>query len=185
MKIIKRFFSPVIHFFIYYFTNYLISYFPFRFVRSFWLYLLGLRKGKKSFLDMGIYFLAPWNLSIGKNSHVNRGCFIDARGKIKIGNSVSVSHNVSLITGSHNINSEDFKYEAKSIEIGNYCFVGANSTILQDVRVGNYAVICAGTVVTKDVDDYAIVAGIPAKVIGYRNQNTNFSYECNPNAFFV
>ena len=45
-------------------------------------------------------------------------------------------------------------------------FVGANSTILPRLKVGDWATIGAGAVVTKDVEDYAIVAGVPAKVIG-------------------
>ena len=44
-----------------------------------------------------------------------------------------------------------------------------NATIMKGVTIGEYAIIGAGAIVTKDVPPYAIVAGIPAKIIKYRN----------------
>jgi len=53
-------------------------------------------------------------------------------------------------------------------QIGNDVWIGSNSVIMGGVNVGNGAVIGAGAVVTKDVPDYAIVVGVPAKIIKYR-----------------
>ena len=58
--------------------------------------------------------------------------------------------------------------ERKQITIGNDVFIGANVTILDGVSVGDGCVIGAGAVVTKDVPDYAIVGGVPEKLIRYR-----------------
>lgn len=52
--------------------------------------------------------------------------------------------------------------------IGNDVWIGANVVILPGVTIGNGAIIAAGAVVSKDVPDYAIVGGVPAKVIKYR-----------------
>lgn len=54
------------------------------------------------------------------------------------------------------------------VTIGNDVWIGANVVILQGVHIGDGAVIAAGAVVTKDVDDYAIVGGVPANLIRYR-----------------
>lgn len=58
--------------------------------------------------------------------------------------------------------------EFKPIEIGNDVWVGANVIILDGVKIGNGAIIGAGSIVTKDVDPYAIVAGVPAQTVRYR-----------------
>lgn len=58
--------------------------------------------------------------------------------------------------------------EHKSIYIGNDVFIGANVVVLDGVSIGNGAVVGAGAVVTKDVPAYAIVTGVPAKILKYR-----------------
>jgi len=58
--------------------------------------------------------------------------------------------------------------EHKRVVIGNDVWIGANSVIMPGIKIGNGAIIGAGAVVTKDIPDYAIVAGVPAKIIKYR-----------------
>jgi acetyltransferase-like isoleucine patch superfamily enzyme len=63
----------------------------------------------------------------------------------------------------------NFDYsEYHSIEIGNDVWIGARATILDGVKIGHGAIIAAGSIVTKDVLPYAIVAGVPAKLIRFR-----------------
>ncbi|EPZ37468.1 transferase hexapeptide repeat containing protein [Anoxybacillus ayderensis] len=54
------------------------------------------------------------------------------------------------------------------MSIGNDVWIGANSIVLDGVKIGDGAIVAAGAVVTKDVPDYAIVGGVPARVIRYR-----------------
>lgn len=147
----------------------------FRFIRS--------RIGAHSFIMKKNYFIYPHRFKIGQYSHINRGCLIDARGTIKIGNNVSVSQNVSIMTGSHDPYSPTFRATFLPIEICDYAWLGVGCTILNGVRIGKGAVVCAGAVVTKDVEDYAIVGGVPAKKISRRTENLN--YHCKKDSLFT
>ena len=60
--------------------------------------------------------------------------------------------------------------EYKRIYIGDDVWIGTNAMILDGVTIGNHVIVAAGAVVTKDVPDYAIVAGVPAKVIKWRSK---------------
>lgn len=132
--------------------------------------------GGKSFIMKRTYFMDVNKISIGAFTDINRGCFLDGRGTIIIGNNVSISHEVKIITGSHDINSKTFEAIYKPIIVDDYAWLGAGCTILQGVHVGEGAVVCAGAVVTNDVKPYEVVAGIPARVIMHRNRD--LSYQC-------
>ena len=60
--------------------------------------------------------------------------------------------------------------EVKPVTIGNDVWIGMRSIIMPGVTIGNGVVIGAGAVVTKDVPDYAVVGGVPAKIIRLRNE---------------
>ncbi len=156
--------------------NNIISNIPIWSVRKLYYRSMGVKIGKRSEINMKQYFLRPYCLSIGEDSHINRGCIFDARGGIKIGNSVSISYNVSMMTGSHDCYESDFPGQYLPIEIGNYVWIGIGAIILNNVKIGDGAVIAAGSVVTKDVMPYSIVGGIPAKEIGKRPRYLN--YQC-------
>lgn len=164
-----------------YLTNRIINYIPIVCFRYLWYRCLGMNIAKSSQIDMGQYFLKPSQICLGEYSHINEGCILDARAGISIGNNVSISHRVVLMTGSHNINSSVLEYVHSPIVVNDYVFIGVNATILQGITIGRGAVVCAGAVVTKDVPKYAIVAGIPAKIIGYRNEQLD--YKCKPRKF--
>lgn len=68
---------------------------------------------------------------------------------------------------------ENSKY---SIEVGNDVYIGYGATIIGPCKIGNGAVIAAGAVVTGDIPDYAIVGGVPAKVIKYRFSDEDIDY---------
>lgn len=163
--------------FLTYIVNDILPIIPFWIFRKYYLKLLRMKIGKGSFIMKDNYIINPNLISVGEYSHINRGCTIDGRGRINIGNSVSISHNVNIITGSHDVQSSNFIGVFKEINISDYAWIGIGATILQGVRLGKGAVVCAGAVVTKDVGDYDIVAGIPAKLIGKRGKN--IEYKCS------
>jgi len=177
IMILKRSFiiNFIYKFFTLYVCNYFIPYIPFWFIRKCYYKMIGLRIGKSSVMNMSQYFFNINKLKIGKHTHINRGCFFDARAGINIGNNVSISHLVSMLTGSHDVQSSKFKGIFKPININDYVWIGVNATILQGVTIGEGAVVAAGAVVIKDVEPYSIVGGVPAKKIGFRNKNLNYT----------
>lgn len=157
-----------------YMINDVLPHIPFWNPRKLYLRMIGMKISKGAFIMKRNYFMSPWLVEIGENSHINRGCLLDARGTIKIGNNVSVSHNVNIVTGGHVVQSKHFNGQYTPITIDDYAWLGIGCTILQNVHIGKGAVVCAGAVVTKDVPDYAIYAGVPAKKIGERNKDLDY-----------
>ena len=109
---------------------------------------------------------------IGRNAH-----FSAAIASIYIGNKVMFGPGVTIRGGNHNISVVgEFMYDVKTklssddqdVIINDDVWVGANVTILKGVTVGKGSVIAAGAVVTKNVDEYTVVAGVPAKKIKSR-----------------
>ena len=115
------------------------------------------------------------SLEIGDNVGIAANAFIAVRGKVKIGDNTIFGPNVSIHAENHNF--EDLNTPIrlqgatrKGITIGNDCWIGSKVTILDGVHIGNSVIVAAGAVVNKDVPDYAIVGGVPAKVIKFRNE---------------
>lgn len=154
--------------------NDILPHIPFWSIRRSFMKKLKMQIGLKTFVMKSVYIMTPQKLTLGDYTHINRGCVLDARGGLKIGSNVSVSHNVSIMTGSHDHSSKHFRGRFLPVVIEDFAWIGVNATILQNVRIGKGAVVCAGAVVTKDVAPYSIVAGIPAREISKRNQDLDY-----------
>ncbi len=153
-----------------------VSYIPLHTVRWFCYYLAGVKMGKGTHLHMGTQFFNPANISIGEGTIVGQNAFLDGRDKLRIGNHVDIASDVMIYNSEHNLNAKDFAAIQEPVEIGDYVFIGPRSIILPGVKIGKGAVVAAGAVVTKNVDDFAIVGGVPAKVIGEReNKNPDYN----------
>jgi acetyltransferase-like isoleucine patch superfamily enzyme len=157
-------------------SNNIVAYIPFWFVRRMFLRIMGLKIGNGAVLNMRQYLLGPGYFSVGEYSHVNPGCLLDERGGLEIGNCVSISHRVMLITGGHDVQAGDFGEDHRPIKIGNHVWIGAGATVLKGVEIGEGAVVAAGAVVVKNVPPFSIVAGVPARMIGQRNDKLD--YKC-------
>lgn len=106
------------------------------------------------------------NIHIGKNVFINMGCKFQDQGGIYIGDGALIGHNVVLATLNHAEPPQDRGSMIPSpIHIGKNVWIGSNATVLPGVTIGDGVIVGAGAVVTRDVPEYTIVAGVPAKVI--------------------
>lgn len=96
------------------------------------------------------------------------GCYIQGINGVIIGDHSLIAPGVKIISANHSVNKLDGWDTAKPIVIGKHVWIAANAVILPEVNIGDYAIIGAGAVVTKNVPEYAVVAGVPAKIIKYR-----------------
>lgn len=161
-------------FFVEYVVNDGLPHLPFWRLRRFYLRKMGLQIGAKSFIMKHCYFMSPNRMKVGSYTHINRGCLLDARGGITIGDNVSISHDVRILTGSHDYRSASFRAHYLPIVIDDYAWLGVGSTVLCGVHIGRGAVVAAGAVVTHDVPPYTIVGGVPARKIGERPKDLNY-----------
>ena len=124
-------------------------------------------------------FSYPENLILGNNVYLGKGTEIDAAGGVEIGDGVIFAPEVCVYSRTHNFNSSDLsalpfdnRMLTTKVKINDYVWIGRRVIILPGVTIGKAAVIGAGAVVSKDVPDYAVVVGNPARVVKYRNQTT-------------
>lgn len=128
--------------------------------------------GDGSCIFSGVWFYAPsGGLSIGINSVISERCRLDNRGGIVIGSNVSICAESCILTTDHDLNSPDFTARSGRIILEDHCFVGTRAIVLKGVRVGRGAVVASGAVVTRDVAPFTVVAGVPAKLVGRRQEN--------------
>lgn len=121
---------------------------------------------KKSDFGSGVGITIGKNSGLGINSRV--------RGPLNIGNDVMMGPDVIILGGGHNFQRTDIPMRlqgqppsTKTI-IGNDVWIGTRAIIMPGVKIGNGVIIGAGAVVTKDIPDFAVVGGIPAKIIKFR-----------------
>lgn len=148
------------------------GFFPSHTFRRFLYRLSGVKIGKGSTLHAGVVFYDPKNVSVGEDSIVGEGAVLDGRAKLYIGNHVDIASEVMVYNSQHDINDETFIAISKAVIIEDYVFVGPRAIILPGVTIGQGAVVAAGAVVTRDIPPYAVVGGVPAKVIGERKIKT-------------
>jgi len=149
--------------------------------------LFGVKIGKDSSIHWRAEFNQPAGVTIGHNSIIGNDAFLDGRMKnflsyrkmhgrsLKIGNNVSIAGEVRIYTMEHDIDSPDFGEVGAPVVIDDYVVVGTRVTILPGVHIGKGAVVASGAVVTKDVGEYEVVGGVPAKFIKSRNKNLTYT----------
>lgn len=123
------------------------------------------------------------DVSIGENTWIGPFCSIDGTGGLTIGRNCSISagcHIVSHDTVRWALSGGKCPYEYAPIVIGDCCFIGLHVVIKKGITVGDNCLIAAGAVLTHDIPNNSIAAGVPARIIGKvdidTDRNVSFNY---------
>lgn len=154
----------------------LVGYIPIHTIRKIFYLISGVKMPFDSNIYMGANFFNPAGITIGHDSLVGDHCFLDGRAPLTIGNHVDIASDVLIYNDEHNVNSQNFDNSFGPVTIGDYVFIGPRVIILPDITIGQGAVVAAGAVVTKNIPEFEIWGGVPAKKISDR-KITNPGYQ--------
>ena len=152
----------------------IVGFIPSHQIRRFFYRLAGVKIGNGSAIHMGACFYDSKNIVIGQDTIIGEGAVLDGRNKLVIGNHVNIASEVMIYNAQHDVQSSDFHAISSPVFIEDYVFIGPRAIILPGVKIKKGAVVGAGAVVTKDVEEFTIVGGVPAKPIKERIKNLNY-----------
>jgi acetyltransferase-like isoleucine patch superfamily enzyme len=138
-------------------------------------HLFGVRIGPDSTIHWRCRFSAPDKIVLGHNTIIGYDAYLDGRYSITIGNNVNIGGEVAIFTAQHDPNDKHFAMVGGPVIIEDYAAIGSRVTILPGVVIGRGAVVAAGAVVTKDVPPFTIVGGVPARKIGERRRDLDYT----------
>lgn len=168
-----------------YFLTILCGYIPSHHVRRLiYIHILRIKIHKSVVVYGGAKIRSPHKIEIGKNTIIGHHAILDGRFGLKIGENVNLSTGVWIWTAEHDPQDSNFLATGGSVIIEDYVWLSCRTVILPGVTIGQGAVVAAGSVVTKDVAPYKIVGGVPARVIGDRSRELNYSLGNNYQPFF-
>lgn len=156
--------------------------FPFRALRFFFIRRVVKSLGKNTFIGMGLDLRGRGGvIEIGNNTVINPKVLLDCRGgKLIIGNNVDIGQETNIWTQEHDPDNNNHGVKGGSVIIEDYVWIATRVTILPGVKIGKGAVVACNSVVTKDVPEMTIVGGVPAKVIGKRNNDLTYTLDYKP-----
>jgi len=127
--------------------------------------------GEKTVIQSGFRFSPKNKVIIGKECQINENVYIQSA---TIGNYVLIAPNVAILASSHIFADKTIpivhqgEISINPVFIGNDVWIGRNAIILPGIQIGKGAIIGAGAVITKNIPENAIVGGVPARVIKFR-----------------
>lgn len=147
--------------------------------------MTGLQLGPGAVIHRGLELRVAQRIRIGEGSVIGFDVVLDGRQGIEIGRHVNVSSQAAIWTLQHDHRDPRFATRGAPVVVGDRAWLSFRCTVLPGVRIGEGAVVAAGAVVTKDVPAYAIVAGIPARVVGERPRELTYELNRGVSLWFV
>lgn len=131
---------------------------------------------RDNFIGNNVILSYEQNMEFGGKVFVGDDCRFYAEGGLKIGAYTKFGQQCIIVTTNHNYTSHtrtpyDHIGLTRRVEIGKNCWIGLHSIIMSGVKIEDGAIVGAGSVVTKSVPKCAIVAGNPARIIGWRDKD--------------
>lgn len=145
------------------------------FLKQLLLKCMGAKFGRDVVIYPGVWIAPGRNLIVGDNVDLAKDVLITTSGGVTIGDRALIGYRTQIISTNHSIPpiGKPFPISGDSpnpIRIGHDTWIGANCVITPGVSIGEGAVVAAGSVVTRNVPANAIVGGIPAKLIKFRDK---------------
>lgn len=156
--------------FSWWFTNSFLSALPSKRLRYYGLKLQGMKLARNVRFYQGFHIRAPHLIEIEDHVTIGPKCLLDGRKGLHICSHVVIAYDAIIWTLNHDYNDTHFSTWGGGVRIGPYAWICSRSVILPGISIGEGAVVASGAVVTKDVPPYTVVGGVPAKVIGKREQ---------------
>ena len=164
--------------FVWWLTNSFICNFPSNHIRLFILKLFGMKiHGSVKFYE-GFHIRSPHKIIIENGVSIGPHVLLDGRMGLHINKSAVLGYECIIWTLNHDYNDVNFCGKGAPVEIGPYAWICSRSIILPGIKIGEGAVIASGAVVTHDVPPYSVVAGVPARIIG-RREEKEYQYGYN------
>lgn len=152
------------------FANRVVSWIPSQHLKFIFLKMLGVNLTKNVKLYHGFQIRNPKGLIIEDGVSIGPKVLLDARSGLIIRKSATIAYEAIIWTMNHDYNDVYFCGKGGRVEIGEYAWVCSRSIILPGIKIGKGAVVASGAIVTKDVPEFAVVAGVPAKIVGTRTE---------------
>ena len=135
------------------------------------------KTGKNIVIKHGAYFADGRNIVMGNYSQLGIDCKVE--NDLVMGDYVLMAPEIVIYSSMHEYIDVNVPVmlqgagEKKPVIIGNDVWIGLRVIIMPGIKIGNHVIIGAGAVVTHDIPNYAVVGGVPARIIRYRIENDN------------
>ncbi len=154
--------------------NRVVMWIPLQILRLTWFRLILGKAGSRVQLCRNVRIKGIKGIRVGANSFINEGVMLDGRLGIDIGENVDIGEFVKIWTVEHDPNDCNHECRGGKVIIEDHVWIAPWVIIMPGLTIGRGAVVAGGAIVTKDVPSKAIVAGVPAKVIGWRDNDLNY-----------